>query len=82
MSKARFKNILRSKLTYIFLLAVVFGLISISALRSNYMNMVELRNAVNTADKENGDVEKALQDLRSHVYSHRSEEHTSELQSL
>ena len=70
MSKIRFKNILRSKLTYIFLLAVVFGLISISALRSNYMNMVELRNAVNTADKENGDVEKALQELRSHVYSH------------
>lgn len=32
--------------------------------------MVELRNAVNVADKENKDVEKALQDLRAHVHGH------------
>lgn len=54
-------------------LAVVFVLcltITVVALRSNYTTMVELREVVYQADREGGDVESALQDLRRFVGSH------------
>ena len=40
------------------------------ALRSNNLTMVKLRNDVYQADKDNGNVEAALQKLRSYVYGH------------
>lgn len=55
---------------YFFALALVSGVICIFALRANNQHMVELREAVYTADKENGDVEGALQDLQAYVTTH------------
>lgn len=39
--------------------------------------MLELRDAVFTADEQNGDVEGALRDLREHVYSHMNTDLTA-----
>lgn len=58
------------KAVYLLLPAVIFGALAIYGLRSNYTTMVELREAVYVADRDNGDVEGALQALRSHVHSH------------
>lgn len=60
----------RIKPWYFLVLAVVSAIICVFALRQNNLKMVELRQAVYTADKENGDVEGALRDLREHVYGH------------
>lgn len=54
-------------------LLLVFGVsatVSVFALRQNNLTMVELREAVYQADKNSGDVEGALQKLRSHVHTH------------
>lgn len=61
-----------SSINPLFLLlgAAVAGLISINALRQNAFTTNRLREAVTVADQQNGDVEKALQDLRRHVYGH------------
>jgi hypothetical protein len=48
----------------------IFGLISVFALRHNYAHMVDLREKVYTADKNNGDVETALEELRAYVIGH------------
>jgi preprotein translocase subunit SecF len=52
------------------LLAVFFLALGIYGLRQNYSEMVRLRTAVATADKENGDVETSLRNLRDFVYNH------------
>lgn len=44
--------------------------LSIFALRQNNLTMVTLRTDVYTADKQGGDVEAALRELRTFVYSH------------
>lgn len=49
---------------------LVFSFISILALRANNLKMIELREAVYTADKDGGDIETALQNLRRHVNGH------------
>lgn len=49
---------------------VFFALISVFALRQNNLRAIELRDAVLEADKNKGDVELALQDLREHVHAH------------
>lgn len=51
-------------------LSLISGVICVSALRQNNLNMVKLRNQVFAADKANGDVETALRNLREYVYSH------------
>lgn len=51
-------------------LCVLFSVICVLALRDNYQTMTELRDQVYVADKNDGNVEGALQDLRSHVTSH------------
>lgn len=51
-------------------LSVVFAVVSVGALRQNNINMLELREAVYAADKEDKDVEAALRDLREYVHSH------------
>jgi hypothetical protein len=55
---------------YFLAIAAVCGVVCAFALRSNNLHMVHLREAVYTADKENGDIETALRDLRIYVYSH------------
>jgi hypothetical protein len=55
---------------YFLILAAAFGIICVFALRSNYQHMVTLRNDVYTADKNNGNVTAALNNLRSYVYAH------------
>lgn len=49
---------------------VIAGLICIFALRANNETMITLRNAVYSADKNNGNVEAALDKLRAYVYGH------------
>lgn len=55
---------------YFVVALVVFGSTSLVSLRHNNEQMVRLRDAVYTADQNNGDVESALRGLRQYVYSH------------
>ncbi len=55
---------------YFLIAAAVCAAIGVAGLRSNYQHMVILRQAVYAADQQNGNVEKALQDLRAYVGSH------------
>lgn len=55
---------------YLLAAAAVSGTVFVLALRANYTHMVKLRDAVYAADKNNGDVEGALRDLRTYVYGH------------
>jgi hypothetical protein len=55
---------------YFLVLAVLSGFVCLFALRSNNLHMVSLRNAVYQADKDNGNVEAALRNLREFVYGH------------
>ena len=58
------------KAWYFLVPAVIFGILAVYGLRGNYSTMVELREAVYVADRQDGDVEKALNDLRAHVHGH------------
>ena len=49
---------------------IIFGLLSIFALRQNNIRMLQLKETVIKIDESGGDVEKALTDLRTHVFSH------------
>ena len=60
----------RIKPWYFLILALVSAVICIFALRANNLHMIELRQAVYQADKDNGDIEAALRALRGHVYGH------------
>lgn len=55
---------------YFVVLFLIFGVISLLALRQNNIKAIELRDKVLQVDEANGDVEAALRELRSHVYSH------------
>lgn len=70
MAKINPVQLIKSKLFYVLLLSIIFGLIAVSALRDNYVTMTKLRTAVAVVDEQNGDAEKALQDLRAHVHAH------------
>lgn len=54
--------------------SAVSALVTVGALRHNYQTMTKLRTAVFDADEQNGDVETALQNLRSYVGSHMNTE--------
>ncbi|HLZ14812.1 MAG TPA: hypothetical protein VKQ34_02360 [Candidatus Saccharimonadales bacterium] len=58
------------KTWYLFASCLVLAGICVLSLRSNYVTMTHLRNAVYTADQQDGDVEKALERLRAYVGSH------------
>jgi len=60
----------RLKPWYFIVAVVVFGVISLVALRHNNEQMVRLRDAVYTADQKNGDVEGAMRNLRQYIYGH------------
>lgn len=55
---------------YFVALMVISGVVCTVALRSNNQHMIKLRSAVYAADKNNGDVTTALNDLRSYVNGH------------
>lgn len=55
---------------YFLVLAMIAGAIGIIALRQNNERMIVLRDAVYQADKDNGDVEGALHNLREYVFGH------------
>lgn len=50
--------------------AAISAGICVFALRANNLHMVQLRDAVYAADKNNGDTETALRNLRTYVYGH------------
>jgi hypothetical protein len=52
------------------IIAIVFSVICVFALRNNNLQVLKLRDKVIQIDKENGDVEKALRELRIYIYSH------------
>ncbi len=56
--------------SYFIAACLLFATVAVFALRSNYQTMVTLREAVYQADREAGNVEQALQDLRLHVNNH------------
>jgi hypothetical protein len=58
------------KAWYFLVPAIIFALLAVHGLRSNYSTMVKLREAVYVTDQQNGDVETALNKLRTHVYGH------------
>jgi hypothetical protein len=55
---------------YFFAIALVFGVLCVGGLRSNYQHMVSLRNDVYQADKDNGNTTQALTNLRAYVNAH------------
>lgn len=55
---------------YFAILAVICGIVCIFALRANNEHMIGLRDAVYAADKDNGNVEQTLDNLRKYVYAH------------
>ncbi len=55
---------------YFFLAFVVFLAIGVYAVRENNLTAIRLREEVLQADKQNGDVESAINKLRSYMYSH------------
>jgi hypothetical protein len=67
----------RIKPSYFLVAAIIFGILSLISLRHNNEQMIKLRDAVYTADKNNGDVEGSLRTLRSYVYGHMNTSLTS-----
>lgn len=62
---------LRPVNAWVFLiLGVVLSLISVYAMRQNNLTAIRLRDQVIEADKNNGDVETPLRELREYTYSH------------
>lgn len=53
-----------------FAISLFFGVICIVSLRNNNLTALKLRDTVNQVDKDNGDVEAALRNLREYMYSH------------
>lgn len=62
---------------HFFVVAVVCGVLCVYALRDNNLGMIKLRNDVYTADQNNGDVRKALDNLRQYVFAHMNTDLTS-----
>jgi hypothetical protein len=58
------------KTSYLLTLFAISAIICIFALRSNNLTMLKLRNQVYAVDKSNGNVEAALEQLRSYVGAH------------
>ncbi len=55
---------------YFLVVAAIFGLISVVALRQNNLHMIELRDTVYQADQNGTDIETPLRELREYVYGH------------
>lgn len=55
---------------YLLLLFIIFSTLSVIGLRNNNLTAISLRDKVLEVDKQNGDIETALRELRSFVYNH------------
>ena len=66
----QFRYLKRVKARYFLITAAAFLALGIYGLRQNNFQMIKLRDAVEVADKQNGDVETALRELRQFVHSH------------
>jgi hypothetical protein len=55
---------------YFVALTILFGALALVSLRHNNEQMIKLRDAVYSADKNSGNVELALRNLREYVYTH------------
>ena len=64
------KNFLKVQTQTFLYLFIAAAIISVFALRHNNQTMVNLRNDVYAADKNSGDVNTALNNLRRYVYGH------------
>ena len=62
---------------YLGIIFLVSGLLAISSLRQNNLTMVQLRQDVYDADKNNGDIETSLRTLRSYIYDHMNTDPSS-----
>lgn len=60
----------RLKPRYFLAIALLSTVVCVFALRANNQQMIQLRNAVNAADKAGGDVQTPLKALQSYVTSH------------
>jgi hypothetical protein len=76
--KTHSRNIYRILLV----LFIASSLVSLVALRHNNQTMVKLRGAVYTADKNNANVNGALNNLRAYVYAHMNTNLTSDGNSI
>ena len=63
---------------YFAVLFVFSGVLAVYGLRQNNLTALELRDKVLQTDKENGDVEAALQELREFTYGHMNANLASE----
>lgn len=74
MSNSKTKNFLTGKkpfsYKYLLILGLIFGVVGVLAYRQNNITALRLRDTVLEADKNNGDVETALKELREFTYSH------------
>lgn len=62
---------LRKVSAWYFVIAILISFtISVVALRQNNIQAIELRDKVTQVDKDNGDVEGSLRNLREYVYGH------------
>ena len=55
---------------YFLVLAIIWAVVAVFALRANNQQMITLRDAVYAADKNNTDVQTPLKELQSYVTSH------------
>lgn len=62
------------KVWYLLVAFALTATVTVVALRANNLHMIKLRDQVYQADKNNGDVEGALQTLRAYVYTHMNTE--------
>jgi hypothetical protein len=76
------KRIRPVKTWYLLVAFLLCATVAVFALRHNYQVMVELRENVYQADREAGDVEGALQELRRHVNNHMNTNLTSGAESV
>lgn len=65
-----YKNLKWVRPWHFLVLALVSGLVCVFALRANNQQMIELRQAVYSADKEGSDVQQPLKELQAYVTSH------------
>lgn len=72
-----YKLIKQIRSWYLLILAIIFLAVGTMGLRQNNLEMIKLRDAVAVADKENKDVEAALNNLREFIYGHMNADPSS-----
>ena len=75
--KAFFSGLSKLGPLYFLVLAIIFGVICIVSLRANNQHMAQLKTAVYQADKNNGNVQLALDNLQAYVTAHMNTDLTT-----